>query len=251
NLYNPKASYSVCVFGQIALYDLSRRLYEAGCTLVNLNTDGIGFTTNPHDPDCYKRIWKEWEKDFDLVLEEDHLKRLTQKDVNNYLGIHKDGTMKAKGGDLKKYEGKYNPNNTSLGIVDLCVVNYIKDGTAPIRTIMNNLDRPILFQKVLYTQRKKEEEPDKGFIGTAQFEGDQRIFVNTVNRVFACKADHPERVLLKKVRNENDMVGVKFQDAPDNMIVYNDDLDSIENLSQMIDMNYYKNLAEKTIQRWV
>ncbi|MCS5737115.1 DNA polymerase domain-containing protein, partial [Herbiconiux daphne] len=87
-LFNPKASLSVCVFGQIALYDLSRRLHEAGCTLVNLNTDGIGFTTNPHDPDCYKSIWKEWEKDFDLVLEEEMFPRLIQKDVNNYLGVH-------------------------------------------------------------------------------------------------------------------------------------------------------------------
>lgn len=247
-LYNPKASYSVCVFGQIALWNLSERLFDAGCTLVNLNTDGIGFTTNPNDPDCWKKIWHEWEKDFDLTLEDDHFSRLIQKDVNNYLGIHADGSLKAKGGDLKKYDGAYNTNNVSLGIADLCLMNYLMDGTQPIRTILNNLDKPILFQQVLQAGSSKEE--GKGFIGTAEFINGERKMTNKVNRIFATKEDNPNRTLLKKVRNENDMVGVKFTDAPDHMIVYNDDLETIENLAEMIDLNYYKALADKSIQRW-
>ena len=44
-LNNPRAAYSVCIYGQIALYELCKRLSDT-CQIININTDGVAFTTN-------------------------------------------------------------------------------------------------------------------------------------------------------------------------------------------------------------
>ena len=45
-LFNPKSAISVVAFGQIALYELCKRI-SPFCTILNINTDGIAFI--PHD----------------------------------------------------------------------------------------------------------------------------------------------------------------------------------------------------------
>ncbi len=91
---------SVCMIGQTCLYDLAIRLEEAGCTLVNVNTDGVGFI-NPDNLDILY-IKGEWEQDWNLQLDIDKFIKFYQKDVNNYIGITPKGKLKLKGGDVKK-----------------------------------------------------------------------------------------------------------------------------------------------------
>lgn len=59
-LFNPKAAFSVCIYGQIALYELCKRIAPF-CTILNINTDGVAFI--PED-DGYLEMIKEWENDF-------------------------------------------------------------------------------------------------------------------------------------------------------------------------------------------
>ena len=46
-LYNPMASASVCIYGQIALFSLCRELDKAGYKIINANTDGVVYLDNP------------------------------------------------------------------------------------------------------------------------------------------------------------------------------------------------------------
>lgn len=57
SLHNPNAQKSVCIYGQIALYELGKRLSEVG-EIVQLNTDGVAFI--PHGE--YKDIWDSGKK---------------------------------------------------------------------------------------------------------------------------------------------------------------------------------------------
>jgi hypothetical protein len=90
------ASATVCIYGQIALFDLCRRLDDAGYTVVNANTDGVAFCGMGTG---YEEIWHQWEKDYDpMRLELDVFDTWIQKDVNNYIAT-KGEKVKVKGGD--------------------------------------------------------------------------------------------------------------------------------------------------------
>ena len=66
-LKNKMGAISVCIYGQIILYDLCKRLAPT-CEIININTDGVGFIT---DSDDYIKVWEEWQDDYGFVLELD------------------------------------------------------------------------------------------------------------------------------------------------------------------------------------
>lgn len=229
-LYNPKAAKSVCIYGQICLYDLCKRLAPT-CRLVNINTDGVAFTT---DSDYYKTIWKEWEDDYGFVLEEDHFDLFIQKDVNNYIGLE-NGKVKVKGGDVGRYKEDSWFKNNNLRIVDIAIVNKLVYDTDILETIMENLNNPRLFQIVL--------QAGGTYKGTFDAEGNK---YNKINRVFPLKKDG---VLLYKKRKDDGLV--RFPDTPDHMLVWNDEVKKIEDFKKKVDINFYYTLINKVLERWV
>lgn len=94
---NPVGAYSVCFYGQSLLYDLSKELYNVGCKLININTDGVAFTT---DNEEYKNVWKKIEEKYNITLEEDRFVKWIQKDVNNYIAVTEKAKLKLKVGHL-------------------------------------------------------------------------------------------------------------------------------------------------------
>lgn len=245
-LFNPIGAVSVCVYGQIALYSLCERLYEAGYTLVNINTDGVAFCGEGEE---YKEIWHEWEKDFSLTLELDEFKRWVQKDVNNYVAIDKEDHIKVKGKDVNKYYDTtdfsgdlslinfagFSWNNTNtLQIVSHCVVDNLLFGKDPIDTIIENLDKPIMFQMIL--------QAGNTFKGTFDEYGRQ---YQKVNRIFPARKNG---VTLKKKRQDG--YYNRFPDTPNKMLVYNEDLTDFDNFSSSVDLNFYKELVMDTLKRW-
>ena len=83
-LNNPHLAYSICIYGQISLYVLSKRLANIGAEIININTDGVAYIYNGTEDELIK---SEWEKEFNLKLETDHFKKMIQADVNNYIAI--------------------------------------------------------------------------------------------------------------------------------------------------------------------
>lgn len=229
-LYNPKAAKSVCLYGQICLYDLCKRLAPT-CRLVNINTDGVAFTT---DSDYYKTVWKEWEADYDFTLEEDHFDLFIQKDVNNYIGVEND-KIKVKGGDVGRYRDDSWFKNNNLRIVDIAIVNKLVYEKDILETIMENLDNPGLFQLIL--------QAGGTYKGTFDAEGNK---YTKINRIFPVRK---EGVLLYKKRKDDGLV--RFPDTPDHMLVWNEDVEKLENFKQTIDLNFYYTLINKVLERWV
>lgn len=239
DLYNFNAALSVCIFGQVLLYDLCKRLHqEAGCELININTDGVAFRS-PNDD--YKRIWKEWERDHstnstaEFVLEEKCFTLFIQKDVNNYIAVKEDGKIKVKGGDVGRYNEEQPFRNNSKRIIDIAVVECLVNGVNPRETIINNLHRPELFQMVLIA--------GPTYKGTCDV---SRNMYQKVNRVFATNVN--ESTLLYKLRVDDGLV--RFPDTPEKMCVYNHELKDFNNFKQVINKGFYLDLVQTVLERW-
>ena len=230
-LYNPKASTTVCVIGQIVLYDLAKRLAPT-CEIVQLNTDGVAFI--PHNDD-YKRIWKEWEQEYHLTLEEDVFIKLWQRDVNNYIGLSPDGKLKVKGGDVNRYKADAVFKNNNARILDIALVDKLVYGKDVLDTLRENTDKPHLYQYIL--------QAGGTYKGTFDQDDNQH---NKINRVFAAKE---EGFCLYKKRHDGGMV--KFADAPVNMYLWNDECDDLKGFKEIIDLNHYYQIINKKLERWL
>lgn len=230
-LYNPRASATVCVYGQIVLYDLCKRL-SAFCDIININTDGVAFIPKN---DQYKRIKAMWEKDWNLTLEEERYDKWIQRDVNNYIAVTGD-EIKVKGGDVGRYSRSNYFNNNQLRIMDIAIVDKLVYGVDVLDTISEHLDRPELFQYVL--------QAGHTYDGTFDEQGNR---YQKVNRVFAVKKD--ESPTLYKRRPDGGMV--RFPMAPDKMKIWNRDCASFaDEFRKIVDLNWYYQLIKGKLEGW-
>ena len=102
NLYDPLMGRSVCISGQLQLLEMAVHLIQDCPTLkiIQLNTDGIMVSLDDTDVPRYQEITGEWERRTGFELEEDLIKMICQKDVNNYVEVPFEGDPKIKGGVL-------------------------------------------------------------------------------------------------------------------------------------------------------
>jgi hypothetical protein len=230
-LFNPKAAVSVCVYGQIALFELCSRI-SPFCTILNINTDGVAFI--PHH-DGYIEAYQRWQEDFLLQLEEKKFDLIVQKDVNNYIAV-KDDYMECKGGDVNRYEEDALFKNNNARILDICLVNKLIHGKDITETLLENLDKPHLFQYIL--------KSGKTYQGTCNEKGE--LLETKVNRVFASKN---QGCCLYKLRHDNGLV--RFADSPLSMYLWNQDCNEIEDFESIIDINHYYQIVIKRLERWI
>ena len=125
-LYDTWPNSSICVHGQLLLFILCKRLYEAGFNIVQTNTDGI-MVERREDVD-FMPICKKWEEETRLVLEYDDIAILQQNNVNNYYCQFTNGKVKSKGFYLsnEKY-GKA----TSIILCNMVTGKPLLEGTQP------------------------------------------------------------------------------------------------------------------------
>lgn len=231
-LNNPRASQTVCVYGQIALFDLCIQLHEKGCKIVNINTDGVAFADNGND---FKEVWKKWERKYKLTLELDEFDSWIQKDVNNYIAT-RGNQIKVKGGECGKYHvDKYFSNNNAR-ILDIALVDYLIKGVDILDTILSNTDKPYLYQYILQAGRT--------YKGVFDEQGNK---YNNINRVFACKKRYADSKLFKK-RQDDGLVN--FPDVPEYMKLWDKDCGDIEDLDTWIDVNHYYQIVKKRLKSW-
>lgn len=94
---DPLYMYTVCIYGQLLLTDCMCRLYNAGYKIIQINTDGIMFESNPELGNKYEEILAEWTKKTRLDFETDEFKTFVQRDVNNYIATLPNGKKKTCG----------------------------------------------------------------------------------------------------------------------------------------------------------
>lgn len=232
-LFNPKASTSICAIGQILMYDLQQRLYPT-CEIIQSNTDSVTFVTNEED---YKRVWKEWEEEHNLTLEEERFDVMVQRDVNNYVALTDEGKIKTKGGDVNSYNTKPFTKPYVATIIDEAIVRHLIYEEEILDVLLENLDKPIKFQYVL--------QAGGTFDGT--FDKDD-VAYQKVNRIFATKKSNPEAVTLYKRKNGETYA--RFPNTSEFMYVWNKDIKEIENFQQIIDLNHYYDLIIHKLKKW-
>lgn len=156
-LYDPRQANMVCVNGQLMLIDLMHKLVrDAGAEIIQSNTDGVlirmpdGFDGGPDAfYDRVDDVAYEWEHRTGMGLEFDEFTRVYQKDVNNYVLVAADGSMKTKGAYVKKL----GPLDYDLAIVNKALVDFMVHGVPVEDTIAADNDL-IDYQRVVKVSGK-------------------------------------------------------------------------------------------------
>lgn len=94
-LYDTWSNSSICVHGQLLLFILVKRLYDAGFNIIQTNTDGIMIERQENVD--FMPIAEKWMEETRLVLEFDEIDTLAQNNVNNYYCKFSNGKVKSKG----------------------------------------------------------------------------------------------------------------------------------------------------------
>ena len=235
DLYDPLMGRSVCITGQLFLLELANHLRAECKTLevVQLNTDGIMVSFDDSEYDKVLEITKEWETRTGFELEEDKIKAIYQKDVNNYVEIPYDGKPKIKGGYLVRGiapAGAFNINNNAT-IVAKAIVDYFTKGTE-VETTIGECTDIFQFQIIAKAGSKYKE--------AFHIVDGKEIPIQKVNRVYASKDSRYGKLF--KVKTENDSTA-KIESLPEHCIIDNDNKLTIES----VDKSWYIELAKKRI----
>ena len=235
-LYDPLMGRSVCISGQLFLLELANHLVTDCKTLkvIQLNTDGIMVS---FDEDEYQKVLEitgEWQERTGFELEEDTVKSICQKDVNNYVEVPFEGDPKIKGGVLVRGiapAGAFNINNNAC-VVAKAVKDYLAYGV-PVEDTIMNCDRLLDFQLVAKAGSK---------YGDALHEVDgQMEVVQRVNRVYATE-DHRYGTLYKIHLGTGNPV--KIAGLPAKCVVDNDNHLTID----VVDRDWYIRQAKKYVR---
>lgn len=254
DLYDPLMGRSVCISGQLQLLEMAVHLIQDCPTLkiIQLNTDGIMVSLDDTDVPRYQEITGEWEQRTGFELEEDLIKMICQKDVNNYVEVPFEGNPKIKGVVLVRgavtngkvdfsamglpaWEnlngGAFNINNNAC-VVARAVKDCLAYGVPVEQTIMG-CDKLLDFQLIAKAGSK---------YGDALHEVDGELqVVQKVNRVYATD-DHRMGTLYKMHLSTGNPV--KIAGLPSRCVVDNDNRLSIE----VVDRDWYIRLAKRYVR---
>ena len=247
DLYDPLMGRSVCITGQLFLLELSEHLIAECKTLkiVQLNTDGIMVSFDKSDYDKVIEITQEWQQRTKFELEEDKIKRIVQKDVNNYVEIPTGNLYDEKGKPRWKIKGGYlvrgiasagafNVNNNAT-IVAKAIVEYFVNGT-PVEETINASDDIFEFQIIAKAGQKYKE--------AYHLVNGEKTPVQKVNRIYATTDESYGKIY--KVKAENDSIA-KIESLPEHCIIDNDNKLKIDK----VDRTFYIDLAKQRINDYL
>ena len=269
-LYDPLMGRSVCITGQLYILELAMRYLRDTTTvrIIQLNTDGIMISIEEDEMPIIYRINDEWQTK-NLILEEDRLKFIVQKDVNGYIAVYENGKVKTKGAYVTygvAGAGAFSINNNHT-IVKKAVIDYFVNGTPVEDTILSCEDIhefqiiakagggyksvyrvPASFEvfKKCWTKENRTRD-SRGKLVNPRFTWDNyigpRSEVQRVNRVYAAR--DPNMGTLVKVKPDG-TVG-KIGGLPDSVIIDNKNQLTLDS----VDKSWYINLAKKYISDYL
>lgn len=235
NLFDPLMGRSVCITGQLFLLEMAQNLYQnvEDLVIVQLNTDGVMIEFYEDQYEEVLAIVNEWQSRTGFELEEDSVALIAQKDVNNYVEVQPNGSVKTKGGYLVRGiapAGAFNVNNNAC-IVATALKEYFVNGT-PVEETINGCNDIFQFQIIAKAGAKYRE-------AYHLVDGEQ-VPVQKVNRVYATKDERYGKLF--KVKAENDATA-KIEMLPEHCIIDNDNQLSIDD----VDKTFYIEMAKKRI----
>lgn len=239
-LYDPLQARSVCISGQLYLLELANHLLAdiPDLRVVELNTDGILIEFDDSQHDAVVAIVNEWQQRTGFGMEEEEVAQYYAKDVNNYVEVDPDGTVKLKGGYLVRgisTVGAFKVNNNA-NIISTAIVEYFVHGT-PVADTINACDDIFQFQMIAKAGAKYRE--------AYWVVDEERRPVQKVNRVYAVK--DPRYGKLFKVKAETGGEA-KIESLPEHCFIDNSAVDDPNHLSvDKVDRQWYIDVATKRI----
>lgn len=240
--YDPYNGDLVRMSGQMYLVDLLEKC-EGKLEAIQSNTDGvILIPINGTTEEEVMSIMKEWQERTGFVLKLDKIYNIHQRDVNTYLyrdaggEIHVVGDIITHYGKLEYPFWKDSYNAKEPLIISEAIVEYFMNKRLPEDTIRSKSDQLRLFQYICkkasydYLEyRETDESIDKTSLTRLQ----------NVNRAFAMKNDSSVGMIYKC---KNSGACARYQNLPDSVFVYNDEITSdeaVNSLMSRIDYQYY------------
>jgi hypothetical protein len=135
-LYSPEFMVRTTITGQLTVLMLIEVLELFGIPVVSANTDGIVIKCPRDKRDDLNAIIERWEKHTGLKTEEAVYEALYSRDVNNYIAVKSDGSVKTKG-----VFGKVSlTKNPQTPICTEAVVTQLSKGVPLERTVLGCRD---------------------------------------------------------------------------------------------------------------
>lgn len=240
DLYDPLMARSVCISGQLYLIELSNHLFQAvpDLRILQTNTDGIMVEFDDSHYDLVKEITEEWQQRTGFELEEDAVARIYQKDVNGYIEVATDGSVKKKGGYVVRGiapAGAFNINNNAT-IVAKAIVEFFVNGT-PVEDTINASTDIFEFQLIAKAGAKYKE-------AYHLVDGEKRP-VQKVNRVYATSDERYGKLFKVKADDDSE---AKIDSLPEHCIIDNTAVtDPNHTTIDKIDKQFYIDMARKRI----
>ena len=132
--YSPFTVMQIRINGQLLLLMLAEKLYNLGCKIHQLNTDGVLYTCKKDKYEEVKQIMANWEKLTSLTLETEEFTEFYQLAINDYFGITPEYEKTKNLNDIKK-KGFF-LTDIVLGkgltpkIIPEAIINYFVNGTS-------------------------------------------------------------------------------------------------------------------------
>lgn len=94
--YDPQYAMTIPINGQLMICMLAEWLVSAipSITLIQANTDGLTYRIHHTDLERAKQIEQQWQDYTKLKLEDVHYQAMIIRDVNNYIAVKQDGSLK-------------------------------------------------------------------------------------------------------------------------------------------------------------
>lgn len=233
-LYDPQMANAICVNGQLMLLDLIEKVelkFGDRAEFIQANTDGVMFKFKcKEDIEEYIELCKEWSARTRMELEHDRIKKISQKDVNNYIYIKEDGGIKSKGAYVKEL----NPIDNDLPIVNKALINKIVYDI-DIRETIEKATSLIDFQKSIKISKEYSHALHSGE------KYNLKIF-----RVFASNKNTDGYLLKVKENGAVERIG----NTPQKCFILNSNIQN-EAIPANLDKEWYINLAEKRLEAFI
>ena len=227
--YDVRRANEICINGQLMLTDLIDKL-DGHCELIQSNTDGLILKVEREKYDDILKICGEWEQRCNMVLEYEPIKRLIQKDVNNYICLFEDGKVDVKGSQVKQKTVLDN----DLPIANKAMFEYLVHDI-PVEDTVNNCDDLSQF-----CQTFKRTSKYKSII----VDGQERTEIKVV-RVVASK--NKNRSMIYKCKDG--YKPAKFADCPAHCEVILRDIRGVK-IPSWLDRDFYIELIKRRLKKW-
>jgi len=137
--YDPLFTMKITIAGQMMLSMLAERILEVpDLRIIQINTDGITSLMRRKDAAQFKKVCEVWENLTKLKLENVEYSKMAIRDVNSYIAVSSNGTVKRKG--AYEYDLDWSKNFSAL-VVAKVAEQVIVHGKPILQTLIEWSDR--------------------------------------------------------------------------------------------------------------